>query len=140
MRDDQAVTEPAPLEPELIADIARGEDPRHPVRLWLADIRAYVKERPWLNFAYRIFIAAVGSVIVLAGIVMLFTPGQGLLTIFLGLAILATEFHWAHRVSVATKRQLSRFWAWWRDWRDRRRWRRARRAALKRRTRPSDGA
>jgi hypothetical protein len=34
--------------------------------------------------------------------------------VFLGLAVLGTEFPWAHRIAHLLKRTLDRFWAWWR--------------------------
>lgn len=46
----------------------------------------------------RLGITAVGAVVVLAGLVMLVTPGPGLLTLAAGLAILATEYAWAHHL------------------------------------------
>lgn len=45
--------------------------------------------------ARRIAVLAVGSTVVVLGIVMLVTPGPGLLVIPLGLAILGIEFAWA---------------------------------------------
>ena len=45
--------------------------------------------------ARRIVIAVVGATVVLIGIVMLLTPGPGLVVIPLGLAILSLEFAWA---------------------------------------------
>jgi len=39
-----------------------------------------------------------GIVLVLAGIAMLVLPGPGLITIVLGLVVLATEFAWAHHL------------------------------------------
>ncbi len=116
------------LEQELVREIAVGENPEHPLRVWLRGVRERVDRNRHLNFLYRVFIALVGGVIVLAGIIMLVTPGPGWLTIFLGLAVLSTEFHWAKRLSDYTKRQLMRFWSWWRS----RRWRRARRIAQRR--------
>ncbi|MBI5020724.1 MAG: PGPGW domain-containing protein [Ignavibacteriales bacterium] len=43
----------------------------------------------------RIFIAIVGSTVLLIGIVMIFLPGPSILVIPAGLGILATEFVWA---------------------------------------------
>jgi uncharacterized protein (TIGR02611 family) len=40
----------------------------------------------------------VGLIVVLAGVVMLVTPGPGLLGIAAGLAILASEYTWAERL------------------------------------------
>ena len=45
--------------------------------------------------ARRIVVLAVGSTVILLGIVMLVTPGPGLLVIPIGLAILGAEFAWA---------------------------------------------
>lgn len=45
--------------------------------------------------ARRIAILAVGSTVLLLGIIMLVTPGPGLIVIPIGLAILGIEFAWA---------------------------------------------
>ena len=46
---------------------------------------------------YRVGFAAVGFVVLLAGVVMLVTPGPGIPVVILGLAMLALEFSWAER-------------------------------------------
>ena len=43
----------------------------------------------------RIAVGFTGGTVILAGVAMLILPGTGLVTIALGLAILATEFGWA---------------------------------------------
>lgn len=43
----------------------------------------------------KIFIFIVGITILLVGLALLVLPGPGVLIIFLGVAILATEFVWA---------------------------------------------
>ena len=45
--------------------------------------------------ARRVAVLAVGSTVELLGIVMLVTPGPGLIVIPIGLAILGVEFAWA---------------------------------------------
>jgi uncharacterized protein (TIGR02611 family) len=45
--------------------------------------------------AKRIAIAVVGGTVVLLGVIMMVTPGPGLLGIAVGLAILGAEFTWA---------------------------------------------
>ena len=45
--------------------------------------------------ARRVAVLAVGSTVVLLGVVMLVTPGPGLIVIPVGLAILSVEFAWA---------------------------------------------
>lgn len=52
-----------------------------------------------LNITYkaarRVVVAVVGATVVLLGVVMLVTPGPGLVVIPVGLAILSIEFTWA---------------------------------------------
>jgi hypothetical protein len=54
---------------------------------------------PWAIWfwaqARKIVVAVIGTTMILAGVAMLVLPGPGWLTIFGGLAILATEFAWA---------------------------------------------
>lgn len=120
------------LERELQDEIAQGEDPNHPIRVWLAGIRSAVAARPVANIAYRTLVAVLGSVIVLVGIVLIPLPGPGWLIVFLGLAVLGTEYHWARRLTAFAKRHLRRFWALWNAWRARRAKRRLIRRRAKR--------
>src|SRR5882724_4618302 len=53
----------------------------------------------------RVFLVVAGFTLLLAGVVMLVTPGPGILTIFLGLGLLAAEFVWARRLMDRIKRQ-----------------------------------
>ena len=46
----------------------------------------------------RIFLIIAGFTLLLAGLVMLLTPGPGMLVSFLGLGLLAAEFVWARRL------------------------------------------
>ena len=48
--------------------------------------------------AKKIWIGILGGFVVLAGIAMLILPGPAFLVIPAGIAILATEFHWARRI------------------------------------------
>lgn len=50
-----------------------------------------------LHQSVRLSVAAVGFTVLTIGLVMLVTPGPGLLVIIGGLAILAHEFSWAAR-------------------------------------------
>ena len=47
--------------------------------------------------SFRLSVAAAGFAVLAVGLVMLLTPGPGLLVIIAGLAILAHEFAWAGR-------------------------------------------
>lgn len=48
--------------------------------------------------AKRLIKIVFGFTLLLAGVVMLITPGPGWLAIFLGLAVLAAEYVWARRL------------------------------------------
>jgi len=54
---------------------------------------------------WRVLVLVVGLVVLLAGAVMLVTPGPGIAVILLGLTILATEFRWARYWLVMLKRR-----------------------------------
>lgn len=55
-----------------------------------------VKERKTMaTHTRRVGLSAVGAVILVAGIVLLFIPGPGILVVLLGLSILAREYDWA---------------------------------------------
>lgn len=57
-------------------------------KLWLKTIRQ----------ARRLIVFVVGLTLLLCGVVMLVTPGPGLLLILAGLGLLAVEFVWARRL------------------------------------------
>lgn len=57
----------------------------------------------------RVFLIVAGFTLLLAGVVMLVTPGPGMLVIFLGLGLLAAEFVWARRLMDRIKHQGERF-------------------------------
>lgn len=54
----------------------------------------------------EISVAIVGTLVVCAGIIMLVIPGPGWVVIFLGLAILSTEFTWANNLRVWLTRKF----------------------------------
>jgi uncharacterized protein (TIGR02611 family) len=106
---------------ELEQEIAEGERPDRPIRRMLRDIRRDIEQRAVLRRTYRVLVAALGGIIAVGGLLLVPLPGPGWLIVFLGLAILGTEFAWAKRLAVFTKRQLARFWAWWKARREERR-------------------
>ena len=55
----------------------------------------------------RIAVTVVGFVLLLAGIVMIVTPGPGILLIIAGLAVLATEYVWAERLLNLAKQKAA---------------------------------
>lgn len=112
------------LEDTIRAEIVAGEQPTRPIRRMLRRARAWIDRHPRLNAGYRVGVGVVGGVLAVGGLLLVPLPGPGWLIVFLGLAVLGTEFHWARRVAGWLKRMLDRFWTWWRA-------RRARRTAAK---------
>jgi uncharacterized protein (TIGR02611 family) len=60
-------------------------------------VRARQQRHRQRNRLFRVAFAIAGFLVLLAGVVMLFTPGPGLAAIVLGLTMLALEFAWAER-------------------------------------------
>jgi uncharacterized protein (TIGR02611 family) len=65
-------------------------------RLFRARLNLY----PRLRLAYKIGVGVVGVAIVVFGIIDIPLPGPGWLIVFLGLAVLGTEFPAAHRLNM----------------------------------------
>jgi uncharacterized protein (TIGR02611 family) len=60
-------------------------------------VRARQHRHRQRNRIYRVAFAGAGFIVLLAGLVMLVTPGPGIPVIILGLGMLALEFSWAER-------------------------------------------
>ena len=54
--------------------------------------------------AKRVAVAALGALLLVAGVVFLVLPGPGLVLIIAGLAVLASEFAWANSALEMAKR------------------------------------
>jgi uncharacterized protein (TIGR02611 family) len=91
----------------------------------LARGRRWLRRRPGLYLSYRLLIAVIGGAIVIGGLILVPLPGPGWLIVFIGVAVLGTEFRWARRLGRWARAQLQRFWAWWRARREAARRRRA---------------
>jgi uncharacterized protein (TIGR02611 family) len=74
--------------------------------------RARLEEKPTLRRTYRIGVAILGGLVLVAGLVAIPYPGPGWLIVFGGLAILATEFMWAKRVLQYARGKYDA----WTDW------------------------
>lgn len=101
------------LERQVRHDIVEAERPDRPVRRILRRTRAWIAEHPRVEIFYRIGVGVVGTIMAIGGLILVPLPGPGWLIVFLGLAVLGTEFHWAHRVAMWLKSLLDRFWVWW---------------------------
>lgn len=74
--------------------------------------RQRLRERPILDFGYRVLVAVVGLIVLLIGVAAIPYPGPGWAIVFLGLAILATEFYWARRTLSFTRDRYDTAMAW----------------------------
>lgn len=80
-------------------------------RAW-ARWRDALRDRPAADVAYRIVVAVVGLAVLGVGIVAIPYPGPGWAIVFVGLAILATEFEWARHALSWTRRRYDRVMDW----------------------------
>ncbi|TDZ77632.1 putative transmembrane protein (PGPGW) [Mycobacteroides salmoniphilum] len=80
-------------------------------RRW-ARWRDTVRDRPALDIVYRVVVAVIGLMVLGVGIIAIPYPGPGWAIVFLGLAILATEFSWAAKLLHAVRGRYDRFMAW----------------------------
>ena len=70
--------------------------------------RETLRRNAILNTAWRIGVFTVGATVLIGGLVMMVTPGPGIVGIVVGLAILATEFAWAQRALHRAKQAAER--------------------------------
>ena len=60
----------------------------------------------------KTFVTLVGTIVLIAGIVMIPYPGPGWLTVFAGLGILSTEYVWARRLLRFAKTKYDAWTEW----------------------------
>jgi uncharacterized protein (TIGR02611 family) len=80
-------------------------------RAW-ARWRDKLRDRPAADLTYRVVVGVVGLAVLGAGIVAIPYPGPGWAIVFIGLAILATEFDWARRLLKYTRERYDRAMDW----------------------------
>ena len=61
----------------------------------------------------RAIVATIGALVLLMGVALVFLPGPAVLVIPLGVAILATEFHWAKRWEEKGRRLFNKIKTKW---------------------------
>lgn len=112
-------------------DADRAHRLGRPFARFMEKWRGMIRRHPWLDVTYKVIVTLLGTLIILAGVAMLVLPGPGWLTIFVGLAILGSEYHWARRLLGWLRKVLARIWERWRGWRAERRERKAARSAAR---------
>jgi uncharacterized protein (TIGR02611 family) len=84
------------------------------VRAALASARSWIHRHPRVRAPYRVVVALAGLTVIVAGLVLVPLPGPGWLIVFVGVAVLGTEFPAAHRLTELVRRQARRVRLWWR--------------------------
>lgn len=79
---------------------ASGRDGRRHGRL-----HQRLHANPAIALTTKIVVTTAGVLVLGAGLVMMVTPGPGIVGILLGLALLATEYEWADRWLVAARKK-----------------------------------
>jgi uncharacterized protein (TIGR02611 family) len=74
--------------------------------------RDRLRERPKVEFGYRIVVGVIGLAVLGLGIVAIPYPGPGWAIVFIGLGILATEFDWARRLLAYAKERYDKVMDW----------------------------
>ncbi|GAA3445456.1 TIGR02611 family protein [Planomonospora venezuelensis] len=85
---------------------------RSPIRSGLHGRLDAIRATRTGRLTLKIVIGGIGGVLVVAGLIMVPFPGPGWAVVFAGLAVLALEFHWAHRLLEFGKRTLAAWMAW----------------------------
>ena len=80
-------------------------------RRW-ARWRDRLRDRRRAEFVYRIVVGVIGLAVLGVGILAIPYPGPGWAIVFVGLAILATEFDWARRLLSYTRERYDKVMAW----------------------------
>jgi uncharacterized protein (TIGR02611 family) len=84
----------------------------------VAAFRERIEERPTARKTWRVAIGTLGTLVLIAGIIMIPYPGPGWAVVFVGLAILGSEFAWAKRLLRFAKGKYDA----WTDWLKRQHW------------------
>jgi uncharacterized protein (TIGR02611 family) len=106
-----SVSRPRPVEPTPAPGSSRLW-PR--VRALLRRSRAWIHRHPRLRTPYRLLVALAGASVMVVGLILVPLPGPGWLIVFVGVAVLGTEFPAAHRLTQAVRRLAHRVRLWWR--------------------------
>jgi hypothetical protein len=72
------------------------------------NLRTWIRKTPAGRLVWRLFIGFIGGGVAVLGAVLLIAPGPGLLVLLAGLGILATEFAWAGRIMMETKKMAAK--------------------------------
>ena len=80
-------------------------------RRW-ARWRDGLRDRPVADFGYRVTVGFAGLTVLGVGILAIPYPGPGWAIVFVGLAVLATEYDWARRLLAYTRQRYDKAMDW----------------------------
>lgn len=75
----------------------------HAVRNGFRRTHRHLHRNPITGFVTKVVVTILGVAVIGAGLVMMVTPGPGIIGILVGLGLLSTEYHWAERWMHAVK-------------------------------------
>ena len=84
------------------------------LRAALTRSRSWIHRHPRVRAPYRVLVGAAGLSVIVLGLILVPLPGPGWLIVFVGVAVLGTEFPAAHRLTELVRRQAVRVRLWWR--------------------------
>jgi uncharacterized protein (TIGR02611 family) len=73
---------------------------------WWERMHGHLHRNRAMSATTKLVVTIAGTAVLTAGLIMMVTPGPGLLGIVAGLAILATEWDWADRWLTTARRKL----------------------------------
>lgn len=82
------------------------------VRLRFLRWRAAIHRNPQASFVYKWCVGTVGGIVIAGGLLLVPLPGPGWLIVFLGVAIIASEFTWARDLLLWGRALLHRWTQW----------------------------
>lgn len=100
------------------ADLLKEEAARRssmPRRGGLRGLRDSIRSTRTGALTLKIVVGVLGTLMVVGGLIMVPFPGPGWLVVFAGLAVLSTEFHWAHRLLDFGRRTLHAWTEWYKQ-------------------------
>lgn len=74
--------------------------------------RRAIRQRPAALVVYRSVVFTLGGILIIGGLAMVPLPGPGWPVVFIGLALVASEFEPAHRLLEFGRKHLRRWNAW----------------------------
>lgn len=85
---------------------ANGPEQTSTPNRWM-QLHARLHRNPVTGLLTKIVVTIVGFLVIIAGFIMMITPGPGLVAVILGLAILSTEWAWAGRMVAWLRRKAA---------------------------------